>query len=60
MAELAKNIVSKVATEFVAMPNVIDFSIVLGPNQQMIFSRSLEIGPGASIDLGTGAIVEVL
>ena len=60
MGELAKNVVGKMATEYVAMTNLLDFSIMLAPNQQMIFSRSVEIGMGAFIDVGLNSIVEVL
>ena len=59
MGELGKNIAGKGATEYVAMSNFINYSIVLLPSQFMIFSRSLELSTGASIDAALGSIVEV-
>lgn len=59
MAELGKNVVGKNATEYVAPSSFINYNIVLGPAQFMVFSRRVEISTGAAIDVGPGAIVEV-
>jgi hypothetical protein len=59
MAETGVNLVGSAVTDYVAPSQFINFNIVLGPNQFMIFSRVCEISTGASIDIGPGAVVEV-
>jgi hypothetical protein len=59
MAETGVNLLGSSVTHYVAPCQFINYNIVLGPNQFLIFARSLEISTGAAIDVGPSAVVEV-
>ena len=58
MPENGRNVLAS-GTDYVADSWVVNFNLMLGPNQFMVFPRIVEISLGASINVGPGAIVEV-